>query len=288
MRSEHPELSSPGIECIRMNSAAGKMLFPVPAHRHYFSEVLLVRQGFCLVTRRNIVHHLKPGETIYISPMTEHSVTSEDGNPVLFDVIKFSPTQLREIPAYLSDLRAASRDAEKYNLPIHMSAAETTSFFLDKIVEECILEAEQRRFVYDLRIRALIYMIITSLARFWRDWKELNDPDSISADRDPLMSVPSYIEQHIAEPLKVEDLADLCGMSYPWFAKRFREFYGISCKQFIEHLRIDKAELLLLYTELDLAEISRKTGYTDCSHMIKDFRRLKGLTPGQFRSDMRN
>ena len=34
------------------------------------------------------------------------------------------------------------------------------------------------------------------------------------------------------DSLKVEDLAKLCGLSYPWFAKKFREIYGISCKEY--------------------------------------------------------
>ena len=282
------DYASPGFECIRVDSAAGTLRFPVPPHRHYFSELLLVRKGCCKVTRKSMIYHMQPGESVYFSPMTEHSVCSDDGNPVVFDIVKFSPTQLKEIPAYLSDLRAASLDAERFHLPVHLSAEETASFYLNTIVEECIREAEHRRFVYDLRIRALIYMIITSLARFWTSRMQLSAAPAERSARDPLMTVPSYIEQHISEPLKVEDLADRCKMSYPWFAKRFREFYGVSCKQFIEHLRMDKAELLLMYSELDLEEISQRTGYTDCSHMIKDFRRLKGITPGQFRLGMRN
>ena len=37
----------------------------------------------------------------------------------------------------------------------------------------------------------------------------------------------------------------------------------------------------------NLKTISRKTGYTDCSHMVKDFRRMNGITPGQYRSLMK-
>ena len=102
---------------------------------------------------------------------------------------------------------------------------------------------------------------------------------------DPIYSVTSYIDRHIREALKVEELARYCGLSYPWFAKRFREIYGISCKEYIEKVRISKVEHYLLFTSYDLNYISQETGYADCSHMIKDFRRLKHTTPGQFRAD---
>ena len=54
-----------------------------------------------------------------------------------------------------------------------------------------------------------------------------------------------------------------------------------------EHIRTGTVEQYLVYTDLDLAEISARTGYTDCSHMVKDFRRMIGVTPGHFRSLMK-
>ena len=133
---------------------------------------------------------------------------------------------------------------------------------------------------------ALIYLLITGLARFWlTNFGSLmrNPPE----ERDPILDIPAYIEQHISEPLRVEDLAKRCSLSYPWFAKRFHEFFGLSCKQFIEHIRTETVEQYLVYSDLDLSEISSRTGYTDSSHMVKDFRRMTGMTPGQFRSVMK-
>ena len=57
--------------------------------------------------------------------------------------------------------------------------------------------------------------------------------------------------------------------------------------QFIQQLRNEAVELYLVYSDLDLASISDRTGYTDCSHMVKDFRRMTGMTPGQYRSSMK-
>ena len=148
---------------------------------------------------------------------------------------------------------------------------------------QCILECRERNYAYDLKIRALLYLLFTALVRLWlRDGFSLQGR---SIQSDPLYSVTSYIDRHIRESLKVEELARHCGLSYPWFAKRFREIYGISCKEYIEKVRISKVEHYLVFTDYDLNYISRETGYADCSHMIKDFRRLKQTTPGQYRLD---
>ena len=97
-------------ECYRFDSAAMPRLFPVKPQSHYFSEIILVRSGICRVTRGSYVYALKPGELLYIGPLIRHAVDSEDGNPVVFDVVKFSATRLNELPSYLADLRALSID----------------------------------------------------------------------------------------------------------------------------------------------------------------------------------
>ena len=239
--------------CYRMDTPANSSFFPVVPHSHYFSEVMLMRSGVCRVVRGGYTYILKPGELIYISPLVRHSVESADGNPVVFDVVKFSATRLREIPSYLSDLRSFSLDVSHAHLSSYMNAEDVKRWQLDQVIQECVVECEKQDFAWDLEVRAMLYLLITGLS----------------------------------QPLKVEDLAAQCNLSYPWFAKRFREFYGLSCKQFIQQLRNEAVELYLVYSDLDLASISDRTGYTDCSHMVKEFRRMTGTTPGQYRSMMK-
>ena len=273
-------------ECYRIDSSVRGDLFPVAPRSHYFSEVLLVRSGTCLVTRGGISHDLKAGELLFISPLIRHSVDSADGGPVVIDVVKFSATRLREIPSYLSNLRALALDAAHAHLPVYMTAEETKTWHLDSIIEECISESRRQDFAWELHVRALIYLIITAMTRFWISKRKTFEA-VVPPDPDPILDIPAYIEQHISEPLRVEELARRCELSYPWFAKRFRELFGLSCKQFIEHVRTETVEQYLIYTELDLSDISSRTGYTDCSHMVKDFRRMTGMTPGQYRSSMK-
>ena len=93
----------------------------------------------------------------------------------------------------------------------------------------------------------------------------------------------ALVRQYVYPALRVEDLASRCGLSYPWFAKKFREIYGVSCKDYIEQIRVARVEQLLLFTDYDLSRISEMTGYADCSHMIKNFKRIMEITPGQYR-----
>ena len=285
-RNQDPSLSR-AFECFHFDSSAFSDYFPIGPLSHSFSEVLLVRSGICRVSRGNCTHILRAGELLFIAPLILHSISSEDGNPVVFDVVKFSAIRLREIPSYLNDLRVLSMAAAHAHFPIQMNAEEVVSYHLDSIIRECILESERHEFAWDLHVRALIYLLITALARFWIKKRD-SMPEKMSVPRNAILYIPAYIAQHISEPLRVEDLAGRCNLSYPWFAKCFQEYFGISCKQCIEKLRVETVEQYLVYTDLDLSEISRKTGYADCSHMVKDFRKQTNMTPGQFRSLMKS
>ena len=72
-------------------------------------------------------------------------------------------------------------------------------------------------------------------------------------------------------------------LSYSCFAKKFSEHYSMSCKEYIEQQRIFMVEEMLLFTDFDLTYISNETGFSDCSHMIKSFKKHKGITPKKFR-----
>ena len=283
--SEHVQNSAacPVFECFRFDSAAADGHFPSETRSHYFSEVLLVRSGVCRVIRGTHEHILHAGELIFIARLIPHSVSSADGNPIVADVVKYSATRLKEIPPYLKELRSLSAETAQVRVPVQMSVEDVKTYHLDRIIEECLYESKRSDSVSDLHIRALIYLLITGLVRFWIDRREAFS-DVLAQPHNPIVDIPAYIEEHISEPLRVEDLAARCGLSYPWFAKRFHDYFGISCKQCIEKLRTETVELYLTYSELNLTDISSRTGYTDCSHMVKDFRRMTGMTPGQYRS----
>ncbi|MCH5268457.1 MAG: helix-turn-helix transcriptional regulator [Lachnospiraceae bacterium] len=167
-----------------------------------------------------------------------------------------------------------------------------TMFFGDTLKEiepeilfsECVLEMQQRRFGYDTVVCAKLATLITAMTRHWMTQGMNLDEILLSSKRGnyEFEHITEYIETHYKEPLLVQDLAQRCKMSYSYFAKLFRENYYQSCKEYIEFVRINKVTDLLLFTKLDLNYISQETGFADCSHLIRTFRKWKGCTPRQW------
>ena len=60
-----------------------------------------------------------------------------------------------------------------------------------------------------------------------------------------MQNVLMYIDDHSQENINIESLARTYHMSYSYFARQFRKYYGQSCKQYIEFVRLSKVENLL-------------------------------------------
>ena len=250
----------------------------------YCAQLLFLRQGTLKARLNGEETTLQTGDVLVICPGMTFSLTGggEEDQPN-FALILMDPDQLADTPAYIPGMKSILTEVRKHGMPLRLHDSEAGDIPFQ--IEACLLETERQEYGWDLAVCSRLYLICTGLIRFWRG-KGMSMPAPRNAE-EPILSVTAYINRHVQDGLKVEELAEGCGLSYPWFAKKFREIYGISCKEFIEQVRVARVEQYLRYTDWDLAEISRIAGYADCSHMIKNFKRLTDTTPGQYRSSHR-
>lgn len=108
-----------------------------------------------------------------------------------------------------------------------------------------------------------------------------NEPDD-----DALTSVGrvvDLVESRIADPPRLADLASVASCSTATLDRRMRKVFGISPSQFVLKVRIDHARDLLADTFLPLADIAIQCGFYDQSAFGRQFARLSGESPGQYR-----
>ena len=78
-------------------------------------------------------------------------------------------------------------------------------------------------------------------------------------------------------------ISDKLGYDYTYLANSFSEFQGITIQQYIINHKIEKVKELLLYNELNLAEISYKMHYSSAAHLSNQFKKVTGLTPSYYK-----
>lgn len=98
------------------------------------------------------------------------------------------------------------------------------------------------------------------------------------------VSAIDYIEQNYQKEISVEQLAQYVQISAPHFHRLFLKYTGQSPYQYILEFRVQKAKLLLSDPVLQIKQIGREVGFHNVNHFIRHFKRLTGVTPGQYRA----
>ncbi len=98
-----------------------------------------------------------------------------------------------------------------------------------------------------------------------------------------LARIVRHIDDHLGEPLKVDDLALVAGFSRSHFSRAFRRTTGDGPQRFVLKRRICRARDLISETSQSLTEIAAATGFSSQAHMTKAFRDELGVTPSRYR-----
>jgi len=92
-----------------------------------------------------------------------------------------------------------------------------------------------------------------------------------------------YVTEHYAESLTLTDLANHFHFNPSYLSSYFSTHNNESFIEFLNRIRIEKATKLLKDGENSISEISSRVGYSDHSYFCKVFKKLKGLSPSQYR-----
>lgn len=102
-----------------------------------------------------------------------------------------------------------------------------------------------------------------------------------------LSRVTEYLRSTLNEPPDYHQLARLANLSYCQLFRLFKQHLGLSPQQYIERERIDYAKKLLTLNRLSIKEIAAQTGFANQLYFSRRFLRATGLSPSQFRSNLR-
>jgi AraC family transcriptional regulator len=104
-----------------------------------------------------------------------------------------------------------------------------------------------------------------------------------------LRAVVEYVEEHLDAGLTLGRIAAAAHLSPYHFARQFKAATGLPPHQYVIARRVERAQQLLQDGDgLSLAEVAACAGFSDQSQLSHHFKRLVGVTPGQFRRSARN
>lgn len=100
---------------------------------------------------------------------------------------------------------------------------------------------------------------------------------------DPVELSISFMQQHLAQSLTLEEIARSVNFSASHFSAIFRKKTGHAPIEYFNHLKIQRACQYLHFTELRVKEIADKLGIEDPYYFSRLFTKLMGMSPNQYR-----
>src|SRR3954464_10709866 len=91
-----------------------------------------------------------------------------------------------------------------------------------------------------------------------------------------------HADRHYAEPLDLDGLARIAGLSKFHFQRLFKATYGLTPAAYVSERRVERAQDLLRATNLTVTEVCHAVGFSSLGSFSGRFRELVGETPSEF------
>ena len=103
-----------------------------------------------------------------------------------------------------------------------------------------------------------------------------------------LLTAEQYIRENYSSDLNMAVVSNYVSMNYSFFSYSFKQHTGYSFVNYLKMIRMNEAKKLLTETDMKIVEISTCVGYENEKHFMKTFKSLMGVSPGEYRKNMRH
>ena len=250
-----------------------------PPHWHTPFEVIMpVKNGYTAVVGEQH-YELREGDILLICPGIVHELFApESGERIIFQP-SLSQIQIRELDLLISLLRPVVLITPEEFPDVH------------PIAQRLMMEIKEEYFLcepyYETAIYSRFMRILVDIGRLHGALKHPVSDASNSRQKDYLdkfLYITNYINEHFAENLSLEQVADLAGFSKYHFTRLFKQYTDTSFYKYLNQKRIDYAKTLLLDPDLPVIDVALQCGFSSLSAFLRMFKQLNNCTPTEFRN----
>ena len=256
------QLRGKKIICYRKNE---KTSYDIP-HWHEYYELTFYNKckGVCILNGEE--YSLGDNSLFFLTPKDVHSIHSE-----------VSPESSSIVICFLADVideRLIDKASESPRVMQEMSATLKTLINRIQIVYSSKRKQSHSRPMLEFMLNAVLVEVLEKGIIVESENHHVNPS---------IEKAIIYINSDVTRNITLEEIADFCHVSPPYFSSLFHREMGKTLRRYINEARVEVAKHLLIETNKSVLDISMCCGYNTVAHFIKIFKAIEGITPSKYR-----
>ena len=236
-------------------------------HWHNRIELLRITSGSLIVNINGEVINAKKNSVVVINPYLSHTGIAEI-NGAEYTVISF------DISNFLNTSVASSQ----YLTPILEQ-----KILLDNYVDAPLFISEVDEIINHFKTDPLfaISSVYRFLSLFFKNekFRQLEKPYNNQA----FYKIIKYLNENFCESLSISTISKMFGYSETYLCQKFKECTGLTIINYLNILRLEKAQKLLKTTDKSINEIAFSCGFNDLTYFSHCFKNKLNISPSDFR-----
>jgi AraC-like DNA-binding protein/mannose-6-phosphate isomerase-like protein (cupin superfamily) len=260
----------------------------VRMNRHDYFEVLYLCSGSAVLHIQDRMIPMAVGDLAVIGSTLYHRIECRSAMPLTIAALFFESHMIR---------CDGGSDSMQYLMPFllqdgafpHIIPAETG---VPRQVFEMMMRIHAERAAIPrarLALKTYLKMILSSLVTYYASYSgkaEIFHRQEQALDK--IRPLFRYLEENCGTSIQIKQAARVCGMSESHFMSIFKDVTGLSFLKYLNHYRVERAQVMLTHTGESIKNICQDVGFCDQSYFGAVFRKIVGITPAEYRRRFRN
>jgi len=254
-------------------------------HRHKYFQIYYISKGKLKHRISNKEFELFKGDLFVIPPYVPHTIGT-------YDNVRCEAIELEFIPEFINLNFGSDEDVQSlmdfmYIEPFmvvrpRLSLSGKTEIDVESILNDFMHEFNEKQPGFELMTKSMILRLLAILGRE-ATYKATKKDTLVDKQRESVLKVIQYIEEHYAEKIYLADAVKISMLSYSSFCAAFKSVTNKSFVQYLNEYRVSKAKEYLKATDNKIIEICSKTGFENVTHFNRIFKQLTSMTPNEYK-----
>lgn len=241
-------------------------------HFHSGYEFIFVTNGEVQIEIDSVPHKAKSPAIILLNPFEQHKITDESDNyERIILVINSDVLEQNISPRLIAMLKCRPQ-----NFSHIVNPSKNDFINIRNILDNIERELNLNGVFSNQYILNCVYNMLILLYRTQKISPELSLP---------MLKIQNFMDMNYSNIQSIQDVADEFCLSSAHLSRTFKTYSGYSPVEYLLNIRLYRAQQLLIYSDLNINEISAEIGFKDTNNFIRQFGKKFKLSPLKFRKE---